>query len=199
MTGTTQVLRDRRHREVGFYRDIYAGDRGYGHPAERPARALAFAGEVVAGCRSLLDVSAGRGQFLRLVAAAHPGVNLAASEAVERLVDVDLREFDAFVWALPYRLLFARGRWDVVTCWDVLEHLVPEDTEAALRSLAAVADRYLALSIALFPCGWSGRETHINLRGADEWLRLLAAIPGCSVRRHETRERVLWALIGVDR
>ncbi len=189
-------MSDARAAEISFYADLYEDrDAGYGYPGERQHVALAFAGAEISAAGYVLDVSAGRGQFARLVLERCPGISVHVSEAVDGLLEKDLAGLPRFRWALPEPCPTG-GQWDLVACLDVIEHLVPEDTEAAVEALAAVASEWLLLSIALFPCPWKGRETHVNLRPAEEWKGRLPAWLGDAWRtaRVEERQKTLWYL-----
>lgn len=86
----------------------------------------------------VLDVGCGRGNFLRFVASAHPrlqrsGIELDPLRAAEaRVADAEARietgDAAAALAALP-------GAFDLITLWDVFEHVV--DPRAVLCSLAA--------------------------------------------------------------
>jgi cellulose synthase/poly-beta-1,6-N-acetylglucosamine synthase-like glycosyltransferase len=70
------------------------------------------------------------------------------------------------------------GRYDLVTCIEVLEHLRPEQTEAAISNLAQLSDTILFSST---PFDLS-EPTHFNVRPVIGWLRLFAAVgfwPDC--------------------
>jgi len=62
------------------------------------------------------------------------------------------------------------GRYDLVTCIEVLEHLLPEETEAAIGNLAAISDTILFSSS---PTDVS-EPTHFNVRPIIGWLKLFA-------------------------
>jgi ubiquinone/menaquinone biosynthesis C-methylase UbiE len=116
---------------------------------------------------SLLDVGCGRGEMLdnaeRLGFRPVKGV-----EIVDALID-GTRVVRGEVHALP----FDDQSFDVVTMWDVIEHLVPGDDEAACREMRRVARRHILLTAnnksSLQP---DGTELHVNRRPYDEWDRL---------------------------
>lgn len=63
------------------------------------------------------------------------------------------------------------GRYDLVTCIEVLEHIPPEETEAAIAGLASLTDTILFSSS---PSDFT-EPTHVNVRPALGWLKLFAA------------------------
>jgi len=86
----------------------------------------------------VLDVGCGRGNFLRFVAAAHPGLErcgieldplrAAEARAADPQARIETGDAAAALAALP-------GTFDVITLWDVFEHLA--DPGAVLGALAA--------------------------------------------------------------
>ena len=119
---------------------------------------------------SLLDVSTGRGEVLHL--ARDMGFTpVMGTEAVSYLCAEDR----GVVHALAHDLPFLDRSFDTVTMFDVMEHLLPEDTEAVCRELARVARERILLTVHNGPHHYRGSDLHINRR-ADEaaWLYDLA-------------------------
>jgi SAM-dependent methyltransferase len=63
------------------------------------------------------------------------------------------------------------GRYDLITCIEVLEHMPEADAIQAIAAMACVTDRILFSSS---PSDFN-EPTHINVRPAIYWLRLFAA------------------------
>jgi SAM-dependent methyltransferase len=61
-------------------------------------------------------------------------------------------------------------RYDLIVCIEVLEHLSPEETDAAIANLCANTDRLL---ISSSPTDY-GEATHRNVRPPEAWSALLA-------------------------
>lgn len=190
--------------ELSYYARLYAdADARYGYPGSGRIDAAFDLVEPYlygdGGIATLLDVSAGRGQFAHKIAERFPDLGVHVSEAVDGLLTDDLCGFPRFTWALPDPCP-VRGEWDMLTCFDVLEHLPPGDTVPALERMADVATRYLVLGIALFACPWRlggvQRETHINLRLHDDWERLLRhELPALRVVHAAERETWSWFVL----
>ena len=72
-----------------------------------------------------------------------------------------------------YDLPFSENEFDVVTCFDVIEHILPEDTEAVLKELDRVARLAIILCIANYPSKHNGVDLHINIRHYKSWDRLI--------------------------
>lgn len=86
----------------------------------------------------VLDVGCGRGDFLAWLAREHPGTQRAGIELdAERAIEARAANPDARIVAgdALAGLAMLEGEFDLVTLWDVFEHLV--DPGAALRALAA--------------------------------------------------------------
>jgi SAM-dependent methyltransferase len=119
-------------------------------------------------CRgAYLDVSCGRGEML-----AHADAlgfwPVLGTEIVPALINGG-RVVRAEVHALP----FNDDNFDVVTMFDVIEHLLPGDDELACRELARVARRHVMLTANNRPSHNSaGDNLHINCRPYEQWDRL---------------------------
>jgi ubiquinone/menaquinone biosynthesis C-methylase UbiE len=113
-----------------------------------------------------LDVSCGRGEML--VEAERLGFDLVhGTEIVPQLID-GIRVVRAEVHALP----FSDKSFDVVTMFDVIEHLIPGDDERACRELARVARRHVLVTANNKSSSKTGVELHINRRPYETWDRL---------------------------
>jgi hypothetical protein len=92
------------------------------------------------------------------------------TEVVPALIDGE-RVVRAEVHALP----FPDKSFDVVTMFDVIEHLLPGDDELACRELARVARHHVILTANNRPSfNKDGDDLHINRRDYAEWDRLFA-------------------------
>jgi ubiquinone/menaquinone biosynthesis C-methylase UbiE len=118
---------------------------------------------------SLLDVSTGRGEVLVLAADLGHGPVM-GTEAVRALCD-GTTVVDALAHALP----FADDSFDTVTMFDVMEHLVPEDTALVCEELRRVAKNRILLTVCNQPSSFgSDGDLHINRRLSYEtWHREL--------------------------
>ena len=63
------------------------------------------------------------------------------------------------------------GRWELVCCVEVAEHIVPQRSAELVAVLADAAERWIYFTAA--PPGQGGRG-HINCRPPEEWLELFA-------------------------
>jgi SAM-dependent methyltransferase len=63
------------------------------------------------------------------------------------------------------------GRWDLVTCIEVLEHMTPSDTQLAIDRICATTDRVLLSST---PHDFV-EPSHVNVRPVSTWVSWFAA------------------------
>lgn len=150
--------------DIEAYSELYQ-DQGYRMGQARRQLVLDLLAPLERG--SLLDVSTGRGETLQM--AESLGFSVMGTEVVPALLG------ERVVYAEANDLPFANGAFDTVTCFDVLEHLPPDDDQGAVEEMVRVARRRALLSVANYSCVWGGIETHINRRDYAEWHRLLEA------------------------
>jgi ubiquinone/menaquinone biosynthesis C-methylase UbiE len=118
---------------------------------------------------SLLDVGCGRGETIRM--AEELGfTDVRGLEAVDYLCD-DHQVVNGLAHAIP----FPDKSFDAVTMFDVIEHLVPEDTDAVCSELERVARKYVLLTVHNGPSKHNGVELHINLKDSyQSWFEYFA-------------------------
>jgi hypothetical protein len=114
---------------------------------------------------SLLDVSTGRGEVIHLAVKLgyHP---VMGTEAVPNLCGPDY-----MVQAMAHDLPFGDDAFETVTMFDVMEHLLPSDTEAVCKELERVASRRVILTVCNAPSSFGGADKgdlHINRRDSYE-------------------------------
>jgi ubiquinone/menaquinone biosynthesis C-methylase UbiE len=97
------------------------------------------------------------------------------TEVVPALIDGQ-RVVRAEAHALP----FADKSFDVVSLFDVIEHLIPGDDEAVCREMARVSRRHVLITANNKPSfNKAGDDLHINKRPYEEWDRLFRSwFPG---------------------
>lgn len=151
------------------YEDAYRLE-SYRMGEERRRRAAALIGALPHRGR-LLDVGTGRGELLE--DAERLGYEAQGTEVVEYLCN------ERVTWAEGRALPFEAGEFDVVTCFDVLEHVLPQDTAETLTELARVTGKVLLCSIATYSHVHQGVELHPNRRTAEGWVFMMQTyIPG---------------------
>ncbi len=113
---------------------------------------------------SYLDVGCGRGEMLDH--AQNLGFeHVQGTEIVHELIDYP-RVLRGEVHALPFE-----DRWfDVVSMFDVIEHLIPGDDYFACMELVRVARKHILLTASNNPSSLpDGTNLHINIRSYEEW------------------------------
>lgn len=142
-------------------------------------------------CHSLLDVGCGRGEMVRY-AQAH-GWRAQGVEAVDYLTDGQ-----NVLWGHAWDLPVADKSFDLVTLFDVIEHILPEDCDRTLAELARVAKKHLFITAANYSSQSLGVELHVNRLPYETWDQIFrAAFPGAAVewlpRRHGTASET-WSI-----
>lgn len=131
------------------YERVYGHDRKqHGVYAPRDWTRLSFALDQTIKGGSVLDVGPNRGQFPNM---------LAESKQFERVVAIDVKINPNFLplhqGSIEYLAMsvadqrFADKSFDVVTCFEVLEHLEPDVLLAGIRELRRVCRRQLLVSV----------------------------------------------------
>ena len=169
--------RPARQAEYAKYERAYASPdyrmgSGRMHDAQTDLAALPTRG-------AYLDVGCGRGEMLAF-AEAQGFAPVLGVEVVPELIDADRNVARGEGHALP----LPPSSFDVVTAFDVLEHVLPHDDALFCRELRRVARRHIIVTAnnrsSKLP---DGTELHINRRPFDEWDRLLAEWFRCPVQR----------------
>lgn len=144
--------------EIAKYPLAYA-DPGYGMGEER-RRAVECV--LRGGSGSLLDVGTGRGETLEI--ARRLGYDpVKGTEVVNSLLGGNV------IYAEAHCLPFSAKAFDVVTCFDVLEHLTYGDQVYALQELCRVARDRVIVTAADYSHVFRGVELHGGRRPYDEW------------------------------
>jgi SAM-dependent methyltransferase len=127
-------------------------------------RTLEISGDV----RTVLDVGCAKGLFVMALldqGADARGFDISAASIADAPEEIRDR-----VWVSSATEPIA-GRYDLVTCIEVFEHLSPEDAERAIDIICACTDKVLMSST---PEDFR-EPTHINVRTVAEWAAAFAA------------------------
>jgi len=149
---------ERQKYETVYRRKTYAMGANRKHDAEKVLASLGVHG-------SYLDIGCGRGEMLGY-AESLGYKTVRGVEQVSYLTDGE-RVIQGEVHALP----FPDKSFDVVAMFDVIEHLLPGDDEAACRELNRVARKHVLLTASNNPshCPDTGADLHINKRPYSKW------------------------------
>ncbi len=166
----------KKRQELSFLYDYLYETQRYGM-SDRRRR---VAKELIFECYSelpanpkMLDVGAGRGEMVKF--AKLVGFNAIGIDSARSLQSSDVRYGEA------HFLRFASYTFDLVTCFDVIEHVIEEDVAPALYELARVASSVVILSAASHPSiveNHAGDQVnlHISARPLKQWMELFKSV-----------------------
>ena len=130
---------------------------------------------VVAGePESLLDVGCGYNEFVTALRRKMPNV---------RAVGVDFACPGADIQAAATSLPFTDAEFDMLTAFDVLEHVLPGDVDNTLREMSRVSRRFVfAICYGPGKATWEGKSLHPTIRAEAWWLGKIAAAGAVDVQ-----------------
>ena len=111
------------------------------------------------GCHNILDYGCGKAWFWNL-------------EHWKAMFADKVRHVELYDPAIPEYDDMPSGRFDMVVCTDVIEHIHPEQTDDFLKTIFLFARRCVFLNISTKPAKKTfedGTNVHINLRTRDQW------------------------------
>lgn len=172
ITGDKAPARSREE-EADLYAEMYH-DPHYGMPEFR-ANVIRNILSVLPG-GNLLDVGTGRGETLQIAKELGYGY-LRGTETVPELIDGE----KVVKALLPY-LPFNDGEFETVTCFEVIEHLRPEDVISALEELSRVSKGRVIISVCTAPDIRGGVNLHPAYRTEDRWIETFRVAWGDDAR-----------------
>lgn len=125
------------------------------------------------GPASLLDVGCGYNEFCAAVRVLLPSI---------RVLGVDFACPGADLLADACALPFAAKEFDVLTAFDMLEHVLPEQVHGILSEFARVSQRFI-FSISNVPSvyKWEGETLHPTVRDPEWWRQTILKVGGLPV------------------
>ena len=139
------------------------------------------------GPASVLDVGCATGDLVaEWLAQGVDAYGLEGSPAALPYIEVDRDRMMVHDLRAP---LHVRERVDLVTCFEVAEHIEPEHAGQFVANLAAAGDRLL---VSCAPPGQGGHY-HVNCQPAAYWDALFGAIGYRRARASVVRLRAAWA------
>jgi len=140
------------------------------------------------GSRSCLDIGCGRGEMLDYATEigfhAARGVDVVPGLCERENVDL-MFVHDLHQWV--------GGAFSLVTSFDVIEHLLPDDDKLLVMQMGRIAGSHIALTAnnkdSIDPT--TKTQLHVNKRPYDEWDRLIREwLPGWTVERMTNKQYV---------
>jgi len=158
------ITDEQRQLEFGKYERAYQGP--YGMSLTRMRETIVLLEQLpVRG--SYLDVGCGKGEMIRQAVR----LGFAPVQGVE-IVD-NLIDNDRVIYGEAHKLPFHADFFNVVVAFDVIEHLLPGDDEAACREMARVASNHVMFTVNnKASYNYKKEILHINRRPYDEWHEL---------------------------
>lgn len=167
---TGQKSEATRESEAAKYAEMYK-DPDYGMPEHRAVAIRDILSTRPKG--SLLDVGTGRGETVNL-AKVLGFAHVAGTETVDYLLDPERN----IVKGLLPNLDIESKSSDIVTCFEVIEHVLPMDVIPALRELERLAKDRVIISAATRSDVRGGVELHPSYRSEPEWAATFKAAWG---------------------
>lgn len=165
-----------RRAEINKYSLCYEST-DYGMSARRMLPALGLLTELdFRG--SYLDIGCGRGEMVDH--ARRIGFDpVRGVEVTRSLLDNDR----GIIYGVAHALPVMDQSFDVVSLFDVIEHLIPEDTEQVLSELRRVARKAVIITTNNQSSVFKGMQLHVNIKSYPEWdVTIRSAFPGADVR-----------------
>lgn len=135
-------------------RKLHASPRGYGGRGSKWAEVVLELAAMYQ-CETVLDYGCGQGSLAAAIAASSS--------------QVDVSEYDP---AIEGKDKPPNGKFDLVVCTDVLEHIESDKIHAVMRHLASLTGRAIFVVISLVETNKrlsDGRQAHILIRSEDWW------------------------------
>lgn len=133
----------------------------------------------------VLDVGGGTDSFIkRLYNADHISGGIVidiAEHAVDYQISIGVPAVHGVVNDLP----FEDNEFDIVTAFELIEHLEPEDIDQALNELCRVSGSLVMMTICPFRCDHLGYDLHRTMHTHEWWVDKLSEFGEVSFKWYE--------------
>lgn len=172
MPATDEKKEHERKKYEGIYSDPKR--KGYGHTNHGKVAVPMVATKMAT--QSVLDVGCGGNEFKKEVLKLNPAI---------RVVGVDFACPFADVIAPADRLPFGDKEFDVLTAFDMLEHILPEQVDDILNEFARVSHRFM-FSISYVPSinTFQGENLHPCVHAENWWIMQIMKAGGSNIKKY---------------
>ncbi len=118
---------------------------------------------------TLLDVGGGTFGFVRRLVGSGQVTRGVVIDLCQAAVDHQLHVGVEAVRGSVNDMPFKDNEFDIVTAFDVLEHLEPEDINTGIGEMCRVAKSLVMMTISPLPCKHLGYELHRTIQSNDWW------------------------------
>ena len=169
--------------ERAKYDDIYARNSRYGHDCFG-AQVLPFI-ESLTDVKTVLDVGTGCGEFASMMA--DRGKKVHAVDMCQAAIDIARRDDRLCCLRAAVPGMGLEGMtFDLVTAFDLLEHIPEELVESAIHELVAHSKQHVIVSIAWTLSVVCGHNLHPCMKPREWWMaRLTEACENVVIIRHK--------------
>lgn len=148
-------------KEQELYKKIYSIDSKYGYhdwSSNKRKNEVSFITDVLKP-NSVLDVGCGTNDLCKVL----------KTKGINNCIGVDFACTKADIISNASDMPFENNTYDLITCFDVLEHIPADQIEKCLQEFARIGKSIMA-KIALFSdVHPTGNELHVCLRSPDMW------------------------------
>jgi hypothetical protein len=159
------------NQETVKYQGLYASCANYGH-LNHGSRALPLL--VKWAPTSVLDVGCGGNEFIKSFREVSPTTKAVGMDFASPFADIlgDVASIPA-----------GDKDYDVITSFDMLEHLTPEQVDPVLKELSRVSKRFI-FSISYVPSKrlWEGQNLHPTVRPENWWIQKIIQAGGIGIK-----------------
>ena len=71
---------------------------------------------------------------------------------------------------LPYK----DNEFDLITCYDVLEHLDEREVVIAIKEICRVSSKFITMKCPFVVYDWDKDKSHIGIKPKEDWIKLFA-------------------------
>jgi hypothetical protein len=119
-----------------------------------------------------LDIGCAKGYLvkcLRDLGISAYGIDI--SEYAISTVPKDIKDFVGVGSAIDLSR-FGDKEFDLITCYDILEHITDEELVVAMKEIKRVSRGYVTIKCPFEHYDWDADKSHINIKPKEDWIKL---------------------------